>query len=273
MKTLKFITVILITLGSAFVTICHAESDVKKSKDYPLVQRWPLSHINDYSDTDFDAFEFATPDKATHVEGRTIRICYGFDRSTELPSNLKFVRNFQNALKKGGWTLLTSPDDTSRVVANLIKDGKEIWIQISPSTPIYYEIIVEKTEMKQEVSANDLLDKLNSEGHLALEIHFDTAKAAIKTESQPIIEKMVEMLKSDPALKVEVQGHTDNRGDPQADQLLSEQRASAVVKALVDGGIDSSRLVAKGYGRSKPVADNDTEEGRTKNRRVELVKL
>lgn len=83
---------------------------------------------------------------------------------------------------------------------------------------------------------------------------------------------MVKALKDAPDLVVEIQGHTDNTGDAAADQVLSEQRAAAVRKTLTDGGIDAKRLTAKGYGLTKPVADNSTEEGRAKNRRVELVK-
>jgi OOP family OmpA-OmpF porin len=126
--------------------------------------------------------------------------------------------------------------------------------------------------MKQEVSANDMIDALNAEGHVALQINFDSGKAIIKEESKPVIEEMVKALKDVPDLVVEIQGHTDNTGDAAADQVLSEQRAAAVRKTLIDGGIDAKRLTAKGYGLTKPVADNSTEEGRAKNRRVELVK-
>jgi len=81
-------------------------------------------------------------------------------------------------------------------------------------------------------------------------------------------------LKIDRTLKVEVAGHTDNTGTADHNQTLSEGRAKAVVDALVkDYGIDAARLQAKGYGATKPVAPNDTDDGRAKNRRVELRKL
>jgi len=84
---------------------------------------------------------------------------------------------------------------------------------------------------------------------------------------------MIALMKENPELKVEIQGHTDNTGDPTGNQKLSESRAKAVKKALVNAQIDDSRMTAKGYGRNKPVADNSTEDGKAKNRRVELVKL
>lgn len=249
-----------------------ADPDVEKSKDYPLIQRWPHSHISEYKDVDFDAFEFETPEKATRVEGRTIKISYSYDDDADRPSDLKFIRNYQSALKKGGWSILSGEDDTSKVVAKLEKNGREIWAQLD-SGSYYTFTIVEKGAMKQEVSANDMLDALNAQGHVALKINFDSGKAIIKPESRPVIEQMIQLMKDAPDLKVEIQGHTDNTGDANADQVLSQQRAAAVVKALTTGGVEASRLVAKGYGLSKPVADNATEEGRAKNRRVELVKL
>lgn len=80
------------------------------------------------------------------------------------------------------------------------------------------------------------------------------------------------MPKAAPALSVIVGGHTDNVGAPEANQKLSEERARAVVAALVQRGIAASRLEARGFGQTAPIADNRTEDGRAKNRRVELVK-
>jgi OOP family OmpA-OmpF porin len=116
------------------------------------------------------------------------------------------------------------------------------------------------------------MDSLNATGHIALAITFDTGKATIKDESMPIIEQMVELMQTSPDLKVEIQGHTDNVGTPEANMKLSQERADAVKKALVERGIAADRMSAVGYGDTKPVADNSTEEGRAQNRRVELVK-
>ncbi|MFB3815299.1 MAG: OmpA family protein [Terriglobales bacterium] len=79
-------------------------------------------------------------------------------------------------------------------------------------------------------------------------------------------------LKSAPDLQLEVAGHTDNVGTAAANQKLSEDRAKAVLAALVARGVVASRLTARGYGQTAPIADNRTEEGRANNRRVELVK-
>jgi len=126
--------------------------------------------------------------------------------------------------------------------------------------------------MKQDVKASDMFDTLNREGHIALYINFDTGKSTIKPESKPIINQIVEMLKSNPELHISVEGHTDNVGNPKSNKTLSDDRAKAVVTEIVAQGIDAKRLSAVGYGQDKPIADNKTEEGKAKNRRVELVK-
>ncbi len=100
----------------------------------------------------------------------------------------------------------------------------------------------------------------------------DTGKAAIKPESTPLLNEVVAMLKSDASLKLSIEGHTDNVGDKRANLELSKKRAESVVKHLAGNGIDAKRLKFDGKGDSVPVADNRTEEGRAKNRRVELVK-
>ncbi len=104
-------------------------------------------------------------------------------------------------------------------------------------------------------------------------INFDFNKSEIKPESIPIIEEIVDVMLSNPKLKLEIQGHTDNIGGIEFNLKLSEARALAVFNALVERGVDSSRLRYRGFGFSRPVANNDTEEGRAKNRRTEFVVL
>jgi outer membrane protein OmpA-like peptidoglycan-associated protein len=126
--------------------------------------------------------------------------------------------------------------------------------------------------MKQDVTASNMFEALNRDGHIALYINFDTGKSVVKPESQPIIEQIVQMLKSNPDLKIGVEGHTDNVGTPASNKTLSEARAKSVVSSIVAQGITAERLSPAGYGQDKPIGDNNTDEGRAKNRRVELVK-
>ena len=103
-------------------------------------------------------------------------------------------------------------------------------------------------------------------------ILFETGKATLKPESMEEIEKVAEYMKNNPNARFEVQGHTDNQGSDKINDPLSQQRAEAVVKALEGKGVDPFNLRAVGKGAHEPVADNKTEEGRAKNRRVEFIK-
>lgn len=104
-------------------------------------------------------------------------------------------------------------------------------------------------------------------------IYFETGKAVIKLESYRVLDKIVEILKDNPKVIVEVQGHTDASGSEKYNLILSQKRAESVKKYLVEHGIEESRLIAKGYGESKPIVPNDTPENMAKNRRVEFVIL
>jgi outer membrane protein OmpA-like peptidoglycan-associated protein len=104
-------------------------------------------------------------------------------------------------------------------------------------------------------------------------INFDYNKATVQPESMGTLNMIVQILKDNPELKFEVGGHTDSDGDASYNLQLSQQRAEAVKKALIDLGIAGTRLTTKGYGLTKPISDNGSPEGKANNRRVEFVKL
>jgi outer membrane protein OmpA-like peptidoglycan-associated protein len=106
------------------------------------------------------------------------------------------------------------------------------------------------------------------------QVQFDTAKATIKSASNPLLDEVAQVLMQHPEMtKIEVQGHTDNRGSAALNKKLSQARADSVRKALIQRGLAAERLVTKGYGPDKPIDENSTDQGRQKNRRVQFVIL
>ncbi|MGZ3614206.1 MAG: OmpA family protein, partial [Thermodesulfobacteriota bacterium] len=133
-------------------------------------------------------------------------------------------------------------------------------------------VILEMQPMTQEVTADAMYAALNKDGFVALYINFDTGKSDITPESRGIVDQIAALLQAHPELKVSIEGHTDNVGTPQSNKTLSLQRAKSVMNAVGQKGIAATRLTAVGWGQEKPIADNRSEEGRAKNRRVEIVK-
>lgn len=105
-------------------------------------------------------------------------------------------------------------------------------------------------------------------------IQFETGKAVIKKRSHSVLDEVVKVMKDRPGIKkVRIEGHTDSVGDAEKNRKLSQARAKSVLEYLVKKGVARERLEAQGYGPDKPIADNNTDEGKTKNRRVEFTIL
>ncbi len=129
-------------------------------------------------------------------------------------------------------------------------------------------------QQRAEFTAVALAVALQDKGTVSVhQILFDTGTATIKPESAPTLASIGELLQSDAMLKVEIQGHTDNVGTPAVNLRLSRDRAAAVKTYLVQNlGIAADRLTTSGFGDTKPVATNATQDGRAQNVRIELLK-
>jgi OmpA-OmpF porin, OOP family len=254
-------------------------NDIKGSKDPDLFSRMPGFHIYRYDALEFDRYEFpAGPEKKETVEGYHTSVVYYANEGITQPSGLQITRNYVNAAKAVGGEEVYAFEDggTEYSIIRVIKGDKEIWAEVSGANNGMYNVhMVEKQLMKQDVVANAdaLAGSINSTGRVVVPgIYFDTDKAVLKPESGPALAEIVKMLKADQALKVYVVGHTDNAGQFAHNVKLSQDRAASVVNALVNQhGIAAARLTPFGAGPTAPVASNKNEEGRAKNRRVELV--
>ena len=174
----------------------------------------------------------------------------------------KRVINVPNAKAGAGWLTLWAggKDDRPTYVKNVV---------IAKGAVDLYER--NATDIDAKVAA---VEKAIAETgkFVTNNILFETAKATLKPESMEEIQKVAEYMKKNPSVRFEVQGHTDNQGSDKINDPLSQQRAEAVVKALEGMGVDGFNLRAVGKGAHEPVADNKTEAGRAKNRRVVFVK-
>ncbi len=276
MKKIKHVWVTTVVFFIVSGLASAAEPDKKGCADHPVFPtRMPGYSIADCDTKDFDRFDFETgkKDKAG-VEGRRTKLTYKVEDRSKEPSGLTVVRNYENALKSVQGTVLFT-DKTRLVNGKIVKDGKEIWAQVEKGNGLIWLTVVEKAGMAQDIVANaDAFgNDIKSTGHATVYgIYFDTGKSEVKSESQAALQEVAKLLSSDPGLKLLVVGHTDSVGQLEANMKLSQARAEAVVQALTTShGVAATRLRAQGAGPIAPVATNRTEEGRAKNRRVELV--
>ncbi|HET9404677.1 MAG TPA: OmpA family protein [Burkholderiales bacterium] len=262
-----------------------AVQDAPKSRDHPLLTRYPSSHISEY-EKNYNAVEFAVGGKGgapqrKPIEGEATFIRYFHNNADKQPSPLQLIRNYQNAIKAIGgevvYERLPRDGDGGETTLKVTTGGKEVWVRVEPdiySAPAqsYKLWVVEVAAMQQVVKANKLLEEINRSGFVTLYINFDTGKSDLKADGKAAVGEIATMLKSASSLRIAVEGHTDNVGQAAANKALSEQRARSVMAAIVAAGIDAKRLSAAGFGQERPIADNRSEDGRAKNRRVELVK-
>ena len=262
-----------------------------------------------FSDTDriinFDRAHMIAGDRIVAIEGKIVRDHFQLTNPDQRQySAIEFQRNYENAIRDLGGVRISRTQYTGDVLqafggreavdahyfgtcashgcenhTYLIRQGgKEYWIQVSTGAiPLHgYVTVLEREGMKQSLGfldASAMKKAIDADGRVALYINFDVDKATLRPDAQPTIAEIGKLLGGDPALKLSIEGHTDNTGTPVHNQELSTARARSVLGALVGLGIDPARLQSKGFGQDKPLADNGSEDGRAKNRRVELVKI
>ncbi len=217
----------------------------------------------------FDIYSFnlgqeVKPSKVTYVKG----VVFDDETKEKIAADIQFIDlstkvpvNKTTSDEKNGEYLLT------------LEEGKSYAMNISKPGYLFHSqnFTLDKAKPGQSFKLNADLKKIKTGQKAALRnIFFEFNSASILPESQAELEILMEFMKSYPALKIEIEGHTDNVGKPAYNQNLSEQRAKSVYDFLIAQGIEQGRLTYRGYGETQPVATNDTEEGRAQNRRTEF---
>ena len=182
-------------------------------------------------------------------------------------SNSLFRVAYHDALTAAGWTIVNeSMGSDVAISAHFTKNGRNLWASLHKNDT--YDMRVADAG----AATKDLGADLKKECHVALYgVLFDFNKSTLQAASDPVLQQILSLLTKDTTLQLEIQGHTDNVGNDAYNQTLSEARAHTVVTWLTQHGIAAARLSAKGYGKTRPVADNSTDVGRAKNRRVEIA--
>jgi len=254
---------------------CFAQAqDAAGCKDSPLISRYPGSVLEMCAHRDDDSYRFTTADRKTkEIEGDFTHIEYRFPKGV---TTAPVLRNLVSALHSAGYIFEQNPT-LSQPDFDVHKNGTWMSIQFFGNSDGFKVFIVKEIALTQVMvaAAAELSSGIGSSGHAVVNgILFDTGKADVKPGSAPALKAVLDMLTQDPKLKVYVVGHTDNVGAVAANMDLSKRRAAAVVQALfaTPYNIAASRMQSFGDGPTAPVASNDTEDGRTLNRRVELVK-
>lgn len=282
-KPIWLIVAIALLLSAPAFAQSPDDPDAENCKDSKLLTRMSGCRIVTCSARDFDSAQvqikagaMEAAGTATTLEGMVEEVQYICPARLSL---LQLQRNAEAALKAGGFTLVYSGNDENAwPMVTGRKGGQWMEVRTEPFNEFtsYKQKAVLVKAMTQEMQADAssmAADVVRSGSVAVYGITFDSGKATLQAGSDQALGEIVKLLKAHDDWRFEVQGHTDNVGAKGANLALSDQRAKAVVTWLTQNGIAPARLVAKGYGDSQPVADNATDEGRAKNRRVELKKV
>lgn len=274
MKQLLVLFVLLINL------VGFAQDNKECDGSEPnYINRMPGFEISDCKNSDYNDAEFIyyVKGKAEKINksGKYYDIYYNKNKDvTQKYSSAQIIENYYNAIVKiKGKTLA---DKKTTLFANI--NGKEVYIKLhtaenSSDAKSYRIEIVEVEQMQRDIVIN-LEEAIDRDGKVALYgILFDTDKSTIKPESEKALQQVIDYLNIKPEVNIIVVGHTDMVGGYDHNLKLSKERAEAVKEYLVKiGKIDSSRLQSEGVGPLCPVSTNEKDDGKTLNRRVEIVK-
>jgi outer membrane protein OmpA-like peptidoglycan-associated protein len=274
---MKRSTLLFFFLASAALA---QDTDAEGCKDSPLISRMTKCNITECSKKEYDGAElltgFAKDDWIVkNIEGETERI--EFACAVTL-SPLQIARNMEAALRKAGYQLIWSGKGFGADPTVTGRKGDQ-WIQVrawmNGDTPSYSHIAIKEKPLEQEVIANAeaWAGEIEKNGRVAVYgINFDTGKATLQPGAETVLAEVAKLALAHPEWRLTVEGHTDSTGAKPANLTLSKQRAQTVVGWLAKNGVPAANLTAEGFGDTKPLAENTTEQGRAQNRRVELVK-
>ena len=252
-----------------------AHPDAKGCAESKIVSRMPGSFILRCDHKDFSAAEMPrTKNERGHqVEGEFESTVY---RCPTGKSPLELGRNTEAALKNAGFNILYTDVYSGGARFYMTAQKGSQWVKLYVVSDSYELTAVKQKEMDQVMTANadGWAQQINQSGRVSVYgINFDTGKSTIRPDSETALNEVVRLLQANRSWAMVVAGHTDNVGTLATNLTLSRERAQSVIAWLSGHGVEGARLVPAGFGDTRPVADNKDDEGRQKNRRVDLIKL
>jgi OOP family OmpA-OmpF porin len=234
-----------------------------RTGDFPYLMPLPGSeaHLGQDDNSPFRVTPKGASEDVIVANGSMIR---GY--SLKGLSQVLFAKVYHDALLKAGWIIEKETDNAEVIVAHYGKNGRNLWAYLNGHGSDY------TIQVGKESAPDQLKATLTTQCHAAIYgVLFDFNSSTLQPASDGSLQQVAALMVANPSLKIEVQGHTDNVGGDEYNQKLSEARANSVMTWLTQHGVAANRTTAKGYGKAKPVADNNSDEGRMKNRRVEIA--
>jgi OmpA-OmpF porin, OOP family len=272
---MRFVSVLLLLCSCSLAFAQAPPKDRAGCEDSKILTRLPGCWIARCNVSDFNGADLRvskTQPQNKHLEGAYEQIAYTCPKTS---SGVQIWREGQAAFRKAGFTQVFEDNYGNVRLTVTVQKGPQ-WAQLYAENATYTLTTVKVKEIEGSMQANAAgwAEQMSQTGRVSIYgINFDTGKATIRPDSEPVLNEVLALLQKQPDWDILIAGHTDNVGTVAVNLPLSQQRAAAVVAWLGAKGIDKARLTASGFGARKPLADNGTEDGRAKNRRVDLVKL
>lgn len=255
-----------------FVNQIYAQSVL----DNPLVLKLSGYELV-YNETKFDEIEFPMSEvDIIPLSGdktfATFR--YGKSNTYKHPSSDQIIQTYFDKVKSLRGKPLFKGDNYGSFQVK--SNTKKFWcvLESHQDGETYTITVIEQEKIQEAETAQEMLELLKSKGEVDLYFQFSTGSANLSQASYQTIRELSTLLKKyAPKLRLSIEGHTDNVGSVDANKKLSLQRAVSVKNELVKNGVQKDRLETIGWGSEKPIAPNDTEKGRLKNRRVSIKAL
>jgi outer membrane protein OmpA-like peptidoglycan-associated protein len=237
---------------------------VSLSGDHAYFTSDRLSNNRNFDLYYFDLYSAARPSSTTFLKGTIMDA----DASTPVAASVQLID-----LKTGSIVAESFADPVDGTYLVSIPNGKDYALNVSAKGYLFYSenFSLKDHPIEEPVSINVELKPIRLGSTVILKnIFFETDSYVLKDESKVELDKLIDLLTQNPSLKIQISGHTDNVGSDEHNQTLSENRAKAVYGYLIANGIAAPRLSYKGFGETKPLAANDTDTGRARNRRTEF---